>query len=101
MTTIISPELYERFKDEILRYTNHNQRYEPGKGLRALTDAEIAEKLGITTQEATEIRCIAELDAIATSRFLDADGWKQERFEQRKVRLDSRKTPSSKPATST
>jgi hypothetical protein len=93
MTMIISPELYEKFKDEILRYTNARQRYEPGKPQRGLSDAEIAEKLGISIPEVTEIRCIAELDVIDTSRFLDADGWKQECFEMTKVGIPA-KTPS-------
>jgi len=94
MTTKISPELYERFRHEILGYTNSKQRYEPGKAQRGLSDAEIAEKLGITALEATEIRCIAELDAVATSRFLEADGWKQERFERTKVGRNPPETPS-------
>lgn len=84
MTLIIPTELYERFKDEVLSHTNHIQRYEPGKALRGLTDAEIGEQLGITPEEVTEIRCIAELEVIGRSRFFDADGWKQDRFTQKK-----------------
>ena len=84
MSVPISPELYNRFKNEILSHTNARQRYEPGKPLRGLSDVEIAEKLGITIEEATELRCIAEIEIIETSRFYEADEWKQERFDQAK-----------------
>jgi DNA-directed RNA polymerase specialized sigma subunit len=85
MALVISPELYRRFKDEILSYTNSRQRYESGQPSKGLSDSEIAKKLGITLEEAVELRCIAELDIIETSRFFEADGWKQDRFDQEKA----------------
>jgi hypothetical protein len=71
----VSPDLYRQHKDQILALTNARQRYEPGKHLRGLTDAEIGERLGITAAEATEIRCIAELDLIESRRFFEAEEW--------------------------
>jgi hypothetical protein len=75
----ISPDLYRQHKDQVLALTNARQRYEPGKNLRGLTDAEIAHRLGITTEEATEIRCIAEVDLADADRFFEADDWKEGR----------------------
>ena len=76
----IAPELYHKHKDQVLALTNARQRYEPRKHLRGLTDAEIGATLGITAAEATEIRCIAELDLIDSQRFFEADEWKEDRF---------------------
>jgi hypothetical protein len=76
----VSAELYQQHKDQVLALTNAVQRYEPGKHLRGLTDAEIGARLGITAAQATEIRCIAELDLIESARYFEADDWKQERF---------------------
>lgn len=78
----ISPDLYHQHKDQVLALTNARQRYEPGKDLRGLTDAEIAEKLGITPEEATEIRCIAEVDLADADRFFEADAWKEGRRDR-------------------
>ena len=89
MAVSISPELYRKLKDQVLAFTNSRQRYEPGKGLRGLSDAEIAEKIGVTAEEVTEIRCIAELDALETSHFFEADAWKQERFDRKETGQDT------------
>lgn len=78
----ISPDLYNEFKDRVLALTNARQRYEPEKRLRGLTDAEIAERLGITPADATEIRCIAEVDLADAARYFEADGWKEGRRAQ-------------------
>lgn len=83
----ISPDLYNEFEARVLTLTNARQRYEPGKHLRGLTDAEIAAELGITPAEATEIRCIAEVDLADAARFFEADEWKE-----------GRKARSSRPA---
>jgi DNA-directed RNA polymerase specialized sigma subunit len=82
MPSYVSVDLYEKHKDTILSLTNARQRYEPGRGLRGLTDKEIAERLGISQEEATEIRCIAELDLAESSRYFEADAWKEERREK-------------------
>ena len=88
MALVISPELYRKFKDKVLACTNSKQRYESGKSSRGLSDAEIAENLGIKPEEVTEIRCIAELEAIETSRFFEADSWKQDRYNNAKSSAD-------------
>lgn len=82
MSFPIDPDLYRRHKDKVLGLTNARQRYEVGKDRRALTDAEIAARLGVTVEEATEIRCIAELEVAGTEEFFSADSWKQARFER-------------------
>jgi hypothetical protein len=82
----VSAALYQRHKDQIIALTNARQRYEPGKHLRGLTDVEIGAQLGITAAEATEIRCIAELEQMESARFFAADEWKQGRFEGRAER---------------
>lgn len=82
----ISPDLYRKHRDAVLSLTNAKQRYEPGRNLRGLTDAEIAEKLGITPEEATEIRCIAELEAADAECFFEADAWKELAFEKARRR---------------
>ncbi len=79
----ISASLYREFKDRVLALTNARQRHEPGKAIRGLTDEEIAKTLGISTAEATEIRCIAELDLMDPARFFEADEWKEERRARR------------------
>ena len=94
MALIISPELYRKFKDKVMAYTNSRQRYEPGKPSRGLSDAEIAENLGITAEEVMEIRCIAELEAIETSRFFEADPWKQDRYSRARPATDKDPTDS-------
>lgn len=76
----ISSDLYRRYKDQVLSLTNARQRHEPGRNIRGLTDEEIATRLGITPAEATEIRCIAELDLIEAGRFFEADDWKEGRM---------------------
>jgi hypothetical protein len=82
MPFFVSPELYRRHRDEVIALTTARQRHEPGRNLRGLTDAEIAEKLRITPEEVTEIRCIAELDLLEADRFFEADAWKEARFAE-------------------
>jgi hypothetical protein len=85
MSEFLSPKLYAKRKAQVLRLTNATQRMEKGKPHRGYTDAEIAQRFGITEREAADLRTIAELDAVEVSRFLDADAWKQERLERKKV----------------
>jgi len=85
MSGFLSPKLYEKLKADVLRLTNATQRSERGKPHRGHTDAEIAKRFGISEKQAADIRTIAELEAIDTSRFLEADDWKQERLERKKV----------------
>ena len=54
----LDPEVYRRFKDEVLRLSNSLQRIDR----RGLSDREIAERLGLDERTVTEIRCVAERD---------------------------------------
>lgn len=80
MPQYVSPGLYLRHKEAILARTNAKQHCEAGHVVRGRSDAEIAAELGITPDEATEIRCIAELDLTPSRRWFEADAWKEERF---------------------
>ena len=62
MFKTISPKLYQKYKDQVLDQSNARQRYEASANLRGLTDKEIAEKLGLSEDEVTEIRILAELE---------------------------------------
>ncbi len=81
MPRFVSMDLYERYKGEVFNLTNALQRLEPGKKHRGLTDEEIASKLGLTVEEVTEIRCIAERESIDLSDYLDAEETKEKRFK--------------------
>lgn len=82
MPEFISIDLYHRYRDEVWALTTARQRLEPGNTLRPLTDEEIASRVGLTPQEVTEIRCIAELDRIPLDSYLDADDVKEQRFRR-------------------
>jgi len=82
MPRVVSMDLYDRFKDDVWRLTNHIQRYKDGKALRGLTDKEIAQRLGLTLEDAIEIRSIAENEKIPLEAYLDADRIKEKRFKR-------------------
>jgi hypothetical protein len=54
----LDPDVYRRWKDEVLRLSNSFQRI----GQRGLSDREIAERLGLDERTVTEVRCVAERD---------------------------------------
>jgi DNA-directed RNA polymerase specialized sigma subunit len=80
----VSPELYNKYKQQVLEMSPAIQYYEGTTLVRkssCLTDREIAERLGLDVEDVTEIRCIAEID------LLPADSWlKSERDKQEKIR---------------
>ena len=82
MPKFVTPDLYNRYKDEVWKLTNAQQRYEPGKAHRGLSDEEIAERLGLKAEEVREIRCIAENEMISLEKYLDADDIKEQRFKR-------------------
>ena len=82
MPRFVSMNLYERYRDAVWDLTNARQRYEPGRKHRGLTDEEIASKLGLTVEDAAEIRCIAEIEKTSLEAYLDAEGVKEERFKR-------------------
>ncbi|HEU5193967.1 MAG TPA: hypothetical protein VFW70_04430 [Methylomirabilota bacterium] len=54
----LDPQVYARWKDEVLALCNSFQRiHQPG-----LSDRQIAERLGLDERTVTEIRCVAERD---------------------------------------
>ena len=82
MPRFISMKLYHRYKNNVWNLTNARQRYEPGKAHRGLADKEIASRLGLTTEQVTEIRCIAENEKISLVSYLDAEDTKEKRFNR-------------------
>lgn len=82
MPKFVNPDLYNRYKDEVWKLTNAQQRYEPGKVHRGLTDREIGERLGLKAEQVTEIRCIVENEMISTEKYLDAEGTKEQRYKR-------------------
>ena len=72
----VPPELYQRYKDEILELANSfqrdvNEHLPPGQRKRGLSDREIAERLSLEERVVTEIRCVAERD------YYSLDEWEK------------------------
>jgi hypothetical protein len=80
MPTIISPELYRRYADQVWELTNRVQRWEPDRMHRGLTDEEIAARLGLSAAEVVEIRCVVETERIPLDGYLGAEVVKERRF---------------------
>ena len=72
MFKTISPKLYQKYKDQVLDLSNARQRYEASANLRGLTDKEIADKLGLSEDEVTEIRILAELETPPLTNWQEA-----------------------------
>ena len=68
----ITPDMYRRYRDVVLRYSNAVQE----SGRRGLTIREIAEKTGLTEDQVREILSIAEKD-IPLEEFEKADEFKR------------------------
>jgi hypothetical protein len=82
MPKYISPELYEKYKHQILEMSCAIQVYEGTVAVRdshSLTDQEIADKLGLDVEDVTEIRCIAEIDTLPADTWMKSDNWKREK----------------------
>jgi hypothetical protein len=80
---VVDPELYRRYRDQVVRMSNShqvniNEFLADGVRRRAMTDAEIADELGLELRDVTEIRVVAEHDEYpieeyeASARFKDA-----------------------------
>lgn len=72
MVQFATPELYKKFRDQVLEYSNAVQGDKP----RGLSDTEIAEKLGLSEDDVREIRCIAEAD-LPLDRWSEAEEFKE------------------------
>ena len=81
MSKYISPELYNKYKHQVLEMSLAIQYYE-GTTLRressSLSDQEIADRLDLDVDDVTEIRCIAEVDLLSEDVWLESDNWKRE-----------------------
>lgn len=76
---LISKELYQRYREEVLRLSNSFQYYEPAARSRGLTDRELGERLGLREEEVTQIRVMAELDTPPIENWLRAPQQKREK----------------------
>ena len=61
----LDPDVYKRYKDEVLALSNSFQRIDR----RGLSDAEIAQKVGLDERTVTEIRCVAERDCYSLDEW--------------------------------
>ena len=64
----LDPDVYRRYKDEVLALSNSFQRIDR----RGLSDAEIAQKVGLDEHTVTEIRCVAERDCYSLDEWAKA-----------------------------
>jgi len=81
----VSPELYNKYKHQVLEMSPAIQYYEGTTLIRessCLTDREIADRLGLAVDEVTEIRCIAEIDLLPADTWLRSANWKREKVQR-------------------
>ena len=82
MSGYVSPELYNKYKQQILEMSLAIQYYEGTALIRqssCLSDREIADRLGLDVEQVTEIRCIAELDLLPADAWLNSAEWKRQK----------------------
>ncbi|MBI4319818.1 MAG: hypothetical protein HY675_15115 [Chloroflexi bacterium] len=85
MGRYISPELYDKFKHQVLELSLAIQQYAGLAQVReshSLTDGEIAERLGLSREQVTEIRSIAEIDLLPVDEWWKADRFKSARTKR-------------------
>lgn len=77
MSNEVSADLYHKHKDRVLSLSTARQRME-GQTIRpALSDREIAARLGLSEGQVREIRCLAEMDGIDMSWYPEAEEFKR------------------------
>lgn len=89
----ITPELYHRFSRQVFEMSLAIQVYRGTTQIReshSLTDAEIAERLGLSREEVAEIRSVAEIDLLPEDEWWRADTFKTRRA--RKVAREARES---------
>ena len=82
MSKYVSPELYHKYKYQVLEMSPAIQHYQGTVVQRessSLSDQEIAERLGLDVEDVTEIRCIAEIDIAPENAWIEADNWKRDK----------------------
>ncbi|MBA7614468.1 hypothetical protein ES703_21733 [subsurface metagenome] len=80
MSKYVSPELYHKYKHQVLEMSLAIQYYEGTTAVRessSLSEQEIADRLGLDVDDVTEIRCIAEIDLLPADTWIEADYWKR------------------------
>lgn len=83
MAYTVSKELYEKYKHQVIDLSLAVQEYEGTRQKRGLTDAEIAERLGLSERDVTEIRTVAEVDLQILEWYTEAEDFKIERMSKR------------------
>ena len=79
----VDPETYNKYKDKILSLShavqvNFQEHLPADERHPALSDQQIAEKLGLEERVVREIRCVAERDKYSLDEFEEAIRFKQE-----------------------
>ncbi len=95
MPKYISPELYDKYKNQVLEMSPAIQYYEGTKALRessGLSDQEIADRLSLDVDDVTEIRCIAEIDLLPADAWIKSANWKREKARRYFGKQQSKKT---------
>ena len=85
MSRYVSPELYNKYKHQVLEMSPAIQCYEGTTLVRessCLPDIEIAERLSLDVEDVTEIRCIAEIDLLPADTWLKSESDKQEKIRR-------------------
>jgi hypothetical protein len=82
MPHYVSPELYDKYKHQVLEMSLAIQCYEGTEMRRessSLSDQEIADRLGLDVEDVTEIRCVAELELLPADTWLKSANWKRDK----------------------
>lgn len=72
-------EKYEKYAKSVFELSLAIQEYEGIKQKKKYSDEEIGKKLGLTTSEVKNIRCIAEIDFTSLEDWLGAEEYRYER----------------------
>ena len=79
----VDPETYRKYKDDVLDLShavqvNFQEHLAPDDKHPALTDGQIADRLGIEERVVREIRCVAERDKYSIDEWEEAIRFKDE-----------------------
>jgi hypothetical protein len=85
MGKYISPELYHKYKQTVHDMSLAVQSYiglEQQRQANCLSDEEIAQRLGLSVAEVTNIRLIAQNDLLPADAWIEADEEKQRKCQR-------------------
>ena len=85
MKRYISPDKYNKYKQQVLDMSLAKQYYiglEQQRESSCLSDREIAQRLGLPTEEVTEIRTIAQNDLLPADTWMESDKEKRRKCER-------------------